>query len=253
MKYKIKGESVVLRLVSCFLYMVGYLIYSIPLLGMMRNLDTNMDVAKRDELVNRVPKRWAKVIMKLTGAKITVEGKERIPQGPVVIICNHEGDFDIPVLIGSIDKPFGFISKIEVKKVPILASWMEVMNCVFLNRKDRNQAIQSIQEGVKLLKKGHSLVIFPEGTRSKGGPVGHFKSGSFRLAVDARVPIVPISIIGTSDVFEKNNRLIKPAEIKVIIGHPVVSHIHNEKDIKELSVEVRDIIINQIEKKRIAS
>ncbi|HYK74337.1 MAG TPA: lysophospholipid acyltransferase family protein [Pseudoneobacillus sp.] len=241
------------RLVICFLYLSGYLIYSLPQLRLMKKLDPKMDVAKRDQLVHRIPKQWSEVMMKLTGSTITVEGQDRIPDGPVVLISNHEGDFDIPVLLGSIDKPFGFVSKIEVKKVPILANWMEVMNCVFLNRKDRQQALRSIREGVKLLKKGHSLVIFPEGTRSKGGPIKHFKSGSFRLAVDAKVPIVPISIIGTSNVFEKNNRLIKPAEIKVIIGQPVVSHIHSEKDIKELAAEVREIIVSQIEKKRIAS
>lgn len=212
-----------------------------------------MDISKRDHLVHKVPKHWSRVILKLAGANITVEEQGNIPEGPVVIISNHEGDFDIPLLLGFIDKPFGFISKIEVKKVPILASWMEVMNCVFLNRSDRNQAIQSIRHGVKLLKKGHSLVIFPEGTRSKGRPIGRFKSGSFRLAIDAKVPIIPISIIGTSNLFEKNNRLIKPANIKLVIGKPITSHIYSEKDLKEFATEVREVIINQMQNEKIAS
>jgi 1-acyl-sn-glycerol-3-phosphate acyltransferase len=241
------------RLIICFFYMVGFLVCSLPTLSRMKKLNRKMDVAKRDEILHRTPKHWSKVFLKLAGAKVTIEGLERIPNGPVVIISNHEGDFDIPVLLGFIEKPFGFISKIEVKKVPILAQWMEVIHCVFLDRKDRRKALQSIRDGVKLLKKGHSLAIFPEGTRSKGGPIGRFKSGSFRLAVDSKVPIVPISIQGTSDLFEKNNRLIRPAAVRVIIGKPVTSHLHSEKDLKELATEVRDIIITQIENKKIAS
>jgi 1-acyl-sn-glycerol-3-phosphate acyltransferase len=233
--------------------MVGFLLCSLPALRKMKKLNRRMDVRKRDLIVHKVPRHWSRVFMKLAGAKITIEGQENIPEGPVVIISNHEGDFDIPLIVGFIDKPVGFISKIEVKKVPILASWMKVMNCVFLDRSNRQKALQSIREGVKLLKKGHSLVIFPEGTRSKGGPVGRFKAGSFRLAVDAKVPIVPVSISGTSDLFEKNNRLIKPAKVKLVIGKPIISHLYSDKDLIDLAVEVREMIINQMDEKRIAS
>lgn len=232
-----------IRLIVCLLYMSGYLVYSIPALNRMKKLSGSMPVSERDSIIHQVPKLWSKTIMRLTGSTVNVYGEELIPEGPVVLICNHEGDFDIPVLLGSIKKPFGFVSKIEVKKVPILSSWMEVMNCVFLDRKDRLQAISSLRKGAELLKKGHSITIFPEGTRSKGGPIGTFKAGSFRLAKDANVPIVPISIEGTSNVFEKNGRMIKPAIIKVNIGHPITSHINTDMDLKELAEETKQIII----------
>lgn len=201
-----------------------------------------MPVDKKDEIIHRMPKYWSKTIMKMTGSKIEVEGQELLPKGPVVFISNHEGNFDIPTLLGYIDKPFGFISKIEVKKVPIISSWMEVINCVFLDRKDRRQAIRSIREGTEILRKGHSLVIFPEGTRSKGGEMKEFKSGSFRLAKDAEVPIVPICIKGTSNVFEKNGRLIKPAHIKVTICPPIEASTFKDMNVKELASEVQGII-----------
>lgn len=242
------------RLAAVFLYMSGYLVYSLPALARMKKLNaSNEKVEERDKIIHAIPKKWSRMIMKLTGSKIEVKGQELIPEGPVLFISNHEGDFDIPTLLGSIDKPFGFISKIEVKKVPILASWMEVMNCVFLDRKDRRQAIRSIREGAEILKQGHSLVIFPEGTRSKGGAMGEFKSGSFRLAKDAGVTIVPVCIEGTSHVFEKNNRLIKPAKITVTICPPIEAHVHKEKDMKELALEVRSVIEGTISKQHKAS
>lgn len=230
------------RLVACFLYMSGYLIYSIPNLRRMKKLKADMPVEKKDGIIHRMPKRWSRTIMKITGSKIEVEGQELIPEGPVVFISNHEGNFDIPTLLGFIDKPFGFISKIEVKKVPIISSWMEVINCVFLDRKDRRQAIRSIREGTEILRQGHSIVIFPEGTRSKGGEMKEFKSGSFRLAKDAEVPIVPICIKGTSNVFEKNGRLIKPARIQVTICPPIETSSYKDMNVKELAAKVQEII-----------
>ena len=110
-----------------------------------------------------------------------------------------------------------------------------------------------MQEGVKLIKEGHSLVIFPEGRRSMGGPVLPFKVGGIRLAQDAGVPIVPIAIKGTADVFEKNGRLIKPARIKVTIGDSINPKTHYHKDYKELADEVRRIIIDNREDSNIAS
>ncbi|MFE8702123.1 lysophospholipid acyltransferase family protein [Cytobacillus sp. FJAT-54145] len=236
-----------IRLVTCFLFMCSYLVYSLPTLSRMKELDKEIPVGERDRIIHKMPKRWSRLIMKITGADIQIKGQELLPEGPVVFISNHEGNFDIPTLLGYVDKPFGFISKIEVKKVPIISSWMEVLNCVFMDRKDRRQAIKSIRDGVELLKEGHSILIFPEGTRTKGGPVGEFKSGSFRLAKDSQVPIVPISIQGTSDVFEKNGRLIKPAKIKVTICPPVDSHLSENVDIKDLAVQVRQIIVDHMD------
>jgi 1-acyl-sn-glycerol-3-phosphate acyltransferase len=231
------------RLITCFLYMSGFLIYSIPQLTKIKKLSKELPVEERDRIAHKLPKQFSKTFMKLTGSKISAAGLDMIPEGPVVFIANHESDIDIPVLLGAIDKPFGFVSKVEMKKVPIISSWLEAINCVLIDRKNTKQAVQSLQEGVNLLKEGHSLLIFPEGTRSKGGNVRPFKVGGIRLAQDAGVPIVPISIKGTADVFEKNGRLIKPAAIKVTIGQPLDPKVYHHKDYKELTEEVRQIII----------
>ncbi|WP_075982025.1 lysophospholipid acyltransferase family protein [Bacillus massilinigeriensis] len=234
-----------LRLLACFFYMSGYLIYSLPTLSKMKKFNKEVPVAERDRMIHDMPKRWSRTIMRITGSNITIQNQELIPDGPVVFVCNHEGDFDIPVLLGFIEKPFGFVSKIEVKKVPIISSWMEAINCVFLDRANPRQAVRSIREGVNIIKKGHSILVFPEGTRSKGGPIGEFKSGSFRLARGAEVPVVPVRIKGTSEVFERNGRLIKPANITVTICQPIEAEIHKHKDLNELAKEVQQIISNK--------
>lgn len=242
-----------IRLIAFVVYMAGYLVYSLPALAKMKKLSPEMSVVEKDRLIHQLPMKWSSTIMKITGSSVEVRGKEFLPEGPVVFVCNHEGDFDIPVLLAFIDKPFGFISKVEVKKAPIISSWMEVMNCVFIDRKDRRSAVKSIRDGVEKLKNGHSIVIFPEGTRSKGGPIGDFKAGGLRLAKDAGVPIVPIGIKGTADIFEKNNRLVRPANVQINICQPIEPKLIREKDMKDIAADVRNIIIDSFKNEEKAS
>ncbi|MCZ8157722.1 MAG: lysophospholipid acyltransferase family protein [Leptospira sp.] len=199
---------------------------------------------------NQVPRSWAKGLLKIVGADIQVHGDLQY-QGPVLFVANHVGSFDIPVLISSLPKAFGFISKIEVLKIPIVGSWMKIMNCVFMDRKSRTDSTKAIEMGVKVLKEGHSLLIFPEGTRSKGGEMKAFKAGSFRLALDAGVPIIPLGITGTADVMEKNKGIMKPAKIHLTILPLQPYSSFKDMTSKDLAEHIHQMIhksINSLEK-----
>lgn len=200
-----------------FGFLFGYLPISIPKLNKIRSQKDLISVEQYDQLVHEVPQKWAEGILKRTKSEFTVEGLENLPNGAVLFISNHEGNFDIPTLLAHIPKPFGFISKIEVKKIPLIPKWMEEMNCVFLDRTNRKSSYRSIQDTVSQLQNGHSILMFPEGTRSKGQGIGSFKSGFVRIAKDSNVPIVPIAIRGTSDIMEKNNNKIRPAHVHISI------------------------------------
>ncbi|NMH70420.1 1-acyl-sn-glycerol-3-phosphate acyltransferase [Bacillus sp. RO3] len=223
-------------------YMCVYLIYSIPTLQRVKRLGSDVPVEERDRIIHSLPKRWSRGIMKRTGSKVYLRGQHNIPQGPVLFVANHEGDFDIPVLLGHLQKPFGFISKIEVKKLPIIREWMTMISCIFIDRKNRRQAIRSIREGSVLLTEGHSLLIFPEGTRNKGGALNEFKTGGIRMAKEAGVPIVPVVIQGTAAMFESQSRGIKPCDIHVEILPPLSSNYVADSDVKGLSRELQGII-----------
>ncbi|MBU3803256.1 MAG: 1-acyl-sn-glycerol-3-phosphate acyltransferase, partial [Candidatus Cellulosilyticum pullistercoris] len=156
----------------------------------------------------------------------------------VVFISNHQGNFDIPLLMGYIDMPKGFISKIEAKKIPIVAKWMELIHCVFMDRSTLKGSAGAIIEGIKTLKAGHSLVIFPEGTRSKSDHMGEFKSASFKLATKPGIPIVPVTIDGSYKIMEQNHNKIKPAHVKITI-HPMI-------ETKGLSKEALEVLPQQV-------
>ncbi|WP_029332737.1 lysophospholipid acyltransferase family protein [Exiguobacterium oxidotolerans] len=173
--------------------------------------------AARYAYTQKVAHAWANSLLRLAGVKVRLTGEEHIPSDqPVVFIANHQGNFDIPILLGHIAKPKAFISKIEVNKIPIVNVWMNLMGCVMIDRKDRRQSLKAIRAGVETIKDGQSMIIFPEGTRSKGGPIAEFKAGSFTLATSSGARVVPIAISGSYRVMEETGR-IRPATVDVTI------------------------------------
>lgn len=207
--------------IRTFSFLFGYLPVAAMMLKKFQKKKPHLTAEEYDQLIHTEPQKWAAGIMKRTKSDITVTGLDRLPEGPVLFVGNHEGNFDIPVILSSIPKPFGFISKKEVKKLPVIPVYMEDMNCVFIDRTDRRSALKSITDTADKLKEGHSILIFPEGTRSKGEGIGEFKAGFMRIATDAGVPIVPLAITGTSDIMEKNNNKIRPAKVTLQVLQPI--------------------------------
>ncbi|EGA88968.1 hypothetical protein GPDM_12706 [Planococcus donghaensis MPA1U2] len=232
--------------IRTFSFLFGYLPFSAISLKKFMKQKQDLSLEEYDQLIHTEPQKWAAGIMKRTKSNVTIQGLEKLPAGPVLFVSNHEGNFDIPTLLSTIPKPFGFISKKEVKKFPIIPMYMEEMNCVFLDRTDRRSALKSITDTVEKLKEGHSILIFPEGTRSKGEGLGEFKAGFLRIAKDANVPILPIAIHGTADIMEKNNNKVMPATVKVQLLDPISSESIKEMNPKQAIAMIHSQIADTI-------
>lgn len=232
------------RLVKMVFGLIIFLISKLPEMKRLHQISKRND-PKDDVELNFIVKKWGKGFIEQSGSSVEIIGEELIPEGPVVFIGNHESDFDIPLLLGYIQKPFGFVAKVETKKMPLISTWMEIIRCVFMNRASRREAIASLKEGIEHVKRGHSLVIFPEGTRNRGEGILEFKPGSFRLAKDGLAPIVPIVIYGTANIFEKNNKLVKPAKVVVKILNPIPNEDLQNIDMVELSVRLHATICDE--------
>lgn len=231
------------RTVLWFTYFWAYLLSIQPALLKVNRLERMDRTVEHDRLTNQTAKKWANSLVKLAGVTVEIQGEENIPaNGSVLFVSNHQGNFDIPILLGYIDKPKAFIAKIELLKLPLIRSWMTHLKCVFMDRSDIRQSLRVINQAAEQLKAGYSMVIFPEGTRSKGEMIGEFKPGSLKLAFKAGVPIVPISICGSYKIMEQNGFKIKPAHVKVTIFNPIPTTGLSKEEAAELPGKVRKII-----------
>lgn len=236
-----------LRTILWYSNFVITLIGTIPKLYKVKSLDKKGNVIEKEKLIHKVARDWGMSQVKMSGARVNILGKENIPDDRTVLfVSNHQGNFDIALFMSHIDKPKGYVAKLEMKQIPVLRTWMEYMNCVFMDRSNVRKSAEAITEGIKILKKGHSLVIFPEGTRSKGIKTGEFKAGSFKLATKANVPIIPVTINGTYKLMEQNKSKIKPAEVEIFI-HPMIETANLTKEEAELiPVKVEEIIKSKL-------
>ncbi len=225
-----------------FIYFWLYVIVLMPRLSKAKKLDRDGRIAERDEMVGREVKKWARSLIRLGGGTIEVAGEEHIPVGqPVVFVSNHQGNYDIPIMLGYVPTPKAFISKIEVLKLPLIRSWMRLMQCAFMDRKDLRQSLRTINSAAESIRKGYSMVIFPEGTRSKGKPMADFKAGSFKLALKAGVPIVPVTINGSWRLMEEKGYM-KPATVKVTIHPPIPTEGLTKEEAEALPEQVKAVI-----------
>ncbi|MDW8802100.1 lysophospholipid acyltransferase family protein [Clostridium sp. A1-XYC3] len=233
-----------------FLFYLNFFTYIIKLNMKKNEFEKLKKQGNKSEIIsylNNVVLGWASHVLSYVKADIKVVGRENIPEETCLYVANHQGFFDIPIMIHSLDKTVGFIAKKELLKFRVLTYWMEQMHCIFMDRSNMRESIKSINEGVENLKNGHNLVIFPEGTRSKGPSIGEFKKGSLKLALKSGVPIVPVAIDGSYKLREGNEKsAIKSAEVKVTICKPIYMDELSKEEKTDLAEKVKEIIASNI-------
>lgn len=209
-----------------------------------------------------IPERWqvslpivqklVKGIMYHSGARVVYHGLENIPEDQnVFFIANHQSYFDIPILMDVMDRGTGFVAKQSLEKVPLLRQWMENIGCLFIDRDDVKQSVQIIRQASEQMKQGLNMVIFPEGTRSRGGATHEFKRGSVKPAFLAGVPVVPVCIDGAYKIFEGNKGFrVTPAEVHVYIGQPIETQTMTKAEQREFASKLEEVIFRQKEEVR---
>lgn len=165
--------------------------------------------------------RWAKLVLKMIGVELVVKGLENLPkEDRVVFIGNHQGDLDIIILLAIAGRPVGFISKSQAAWFPFINLWILALGSSFIHRNNPRKGKKAIERGIKSIKRGRALAIFPEGTRSRSFDMLPFRKGAFKLALRSEAIIVPISIDGSFRAWEAEKR-IKAAKVFVSIHSPI--------------------------------
>ena len=228
-----------MRRIIVLTFIVLYLLFSIPYLLLTYCVHLfSRDLTRRMAyLFSRV---YAISLLKIMGANLIITGLENLDENNnYLFVSNHISLLDSPVLMTFVKKPLSFISKMEMKKAPILSNWMTLLHCLFLDRTSNRKGLKTILQGIEQMKLGDHLAIFPQGTRSKDGVFLPFKAGSFKLATKSNKPILPIVISGTERVFENNGLNCKPGNVYI--------HIFPAVTTEGLSLELQKSLNNKIQ------
>ncbi|MEG1687322.1 MAG: lysophospholipid acyltransferase family protein [Angelakisella sp.] len=241
-----------MRTIVWFAYFWFTLLFLIPRLRKAQRAEAAGDSATRDAIVSASVTHWCQTLMKLAGLEVTVLGRENIPNDrPVVFVANHQGYFDIPLMLTSLDAPHGLIAKQAIQKLPLIRDWMALLGCVFIDRDNARQSVAGLNEAAKALEEqGRSFTIFPEGTRSQGGPLGEFKNGGFRVAFKSKAPIVPVCIDGSYKIMEANGYWIHPGKVTITILPPIFTEEMTREETKAVSASVRTMIAAHVAVKK---
>jgi 1-acyl-sn-glycerol-3-phosphate acyltransferase len=194
-------------------------------------------------LTRQVAQTWAWLLIRVIGCDVKIRGRENIPQkGGLCFVSNHCGYFDILLILATVGRQVSFIAKKELMFVPFINFWILLIGGFFIDRKSVRRSLATIKTGAKRIQAGESMLIFPEGHRSKGQGLLPFHSGSFKLATEAGAPIIPVSITGSYDVFEKTGR-VTAAPVWIVFGKPVITRDIPAGDRRQaLSDHVRELI-----------
>jgi len=188
---------------------------------------------------------WGRGIVFVSGIHVDVEGLENITQSDTyVFLSNHQSFYDIFILSAFIPTQFRYFIKKELYKIPFLNMAMWAARYIPIDRKASSSAMRSMKDGIRKIKDGKSILIFPEGTRTTTGDVKAFKRGSFLLASKARVSVVPITISGTFNIMSKGSFLIHPTKVCVKLHKPIEVGKLNKDEQGEFGEKLRDIIIS---------
>jgi 1-acyl-sn-glycerol-3-phosphate acyltransferase len=193
---------------------------------------------------NALIKLWARLLLRLGGIRVHILGAERAPSGPAVFAANHASALDIPVLFAVLPHDFRIIYKRSLGYVPLVGWSLWAGRHVAIERANPFKARRSLAAAAERIRGGTSVVVFPEGTRASGGELLPFKRGSFLLAIQAGVPLVPVSLVGVKRRIPRGLGSLTPGEITIRIHEPIGTSGRDPETAAELASCVRAIVMN---------
>ena len=185
---------------------------------------------------------WGRALLRIGQVGVRVEGLELLPEGPAVYAANHGSALDIPIVFAHLPVDFRIIHKRSLRLLPILGQAMWAAGHIAIDRSHPFRARRSLASAAARIRAGTSVVVFPEGTRSPDDTVRRFKRGSFALALDAGVPVVPVSLIGVKAIVPRGLFSLQPGTVRVCVHTPVPVAGRGPAEAEKLAEEVRRVV-----------
>ncbi|MBO5069026.1 MAG: 1-acyl-sn-glycerol-3-phosphate acyltransferase [Roseburia sp.] len=238
-----------IRVLLALIFIIVFLIISLPVLGVEWIIHKYKPYAADISQLRIV--QWAfRVLLFISGTKLTVIGEENVPKDEAVLyIGNHKSFFDIVITYARCPRLTGYVSKDSMAKVPVFSIWMKRLHCLFLNREDVKEALKTILVGIDNIKNGISMCIFPEGTRNKTQErMLPFKEGSFKMAEKTGCAIVPMAITNSAEILENHFPKIKATHVILEYGKPIYPNELDKETKRKIGVHCQAIILDMLKK-----
>ncbi len=201
---------------------------------------------RRGRFAHGCARTWSWLILATTGVSVEVTGLDRLPRDRTFIfVSNHQSIYDIPVIFATLPYQLRIIAKESLGSFPFLGWHLQRNGHLLVDRRNPDRA-GILRRWRALVGEGLSLIIFPEGTRSADGRVGRFKAGSFLLAVEAQLPVVPLSIDGTRHVMRKGRLMTCPGHARLVVHEPIDTAGLAAGDARRLAERVRDVVARDV-------
>ena len=196
---------------------------------------------RRGDFGHRCARAWSWLILKTTGVDVDVTGLERLdPSRSYIFAANHQSIYDIPILFASLPFQLRIIAKASLGRIPFLGWHLQRTGHLLVDRAKPGAGI--VKKMARLVREQHSLIVFPEGTRSTDGSVARFKGGSFLIALEAGLPVVPISIQGSRHVMFRGRVMVCPGRVTVTVHEPIDTSGVPRDEVREFSARIHDVV-----------
>lgn len=196
---------------------------------------------RRGRMAHRIAERWARMLLRITGVRLERAGAA-LPGADTscVFVANHASFYDIPILFAAVPRQLRIMAKATLGRVPFIGWHLKRAGHLLVDRERPGAAIFKRMQ--RTLRHGVSLIVFPEGARTLTGELDEFKAGVFMLAIEHKLPIVPLSVAGSRDVMPRDRLMVTPGPVRVTVHDWIATDGMTRRDARELARRVRDII-----------
>ena len=206
----------------------------------------SMLVDRRGRIAHSCARLWSSCILVTTGVRVHTRGREHVrAEQSYVFVANHQSIYDFPILITSIPFQLRIIAKASLGAFPVLGWHLRYTGHLLIDRARAGR--RTLRSVADLMHRGHSLIVFPEGTRSTGGKVLRFRRGLFRLAIEAGLPVVPVAVVGSRHVMPKGRLMTCPGQVELVVHAPMPTEGLDREDAQALAERARDVIAATVE------
>ncbi len=203
-------------------------------------------VPRWSNLIVHAGRLWSRALLAAAGARVRFHGLEHAYEhDPCIFIANHQSMVDIWAMLSFVPPNTRFVAKRELFRIPVFGWALATTGCIPINRESRSEAIRSLGLAGERIRGGRSVVLFPEGSRSRDGSLGPFKKGAFHLALQAGVPVVPVAITGSFESVPPRRLRVRPGPVDVFVEHAIDVTPFQPEDSAGLLEHVRRVILRR--------